>query len=320
MSCGELFVNLGGGGSTPPNGMLQTAAALSSSLQVVKDNLGNSSALQIATEKVAFGGFTGATTGNIIWNANGTLTEYTGWHQSDGEYKIITKNASPIFINIANGLNFANGFSTQGGFNSSGFYVGTSATQNGALTIKGAGSNILSLRDSSNVEKIYFTNAGGMAVSQLIYLGPNNDFIEGSHNSGYTQIQSAQNCQIVTNGFPYRFLTTGIFALGGTTTSFPAIKRSASTIQIRLADDSGYAGFATGIGSALAFQVDRVSSTAAIGFFAASPVNQITTAVAEAAFATGGGGGSIIKTDDTIGGYTMGQVVQALFNYGLLKP
>lgn len=44
----------------------------------------------------------------------------------------------------------------------------------------------------------------------------------------------------------------GLIQLGGTTASFPAIKRSTTNVQIRLADDSGYTGLVAkslGIGS-----------------------------------------------------------------------
>lgn len=39
--CESLFVNLGGGGGSIANGILQTPLALSASLQIVQDNLGN---------------------------------------------------------------------------------------------------------------------------------------------------------------------------------------------------------------------------------------------------------------------------------------
>lgn len=43
-----------------------------------------------------------------------------------------------------------------------------------------------------------------------------------------------------------------------------------------------------------------------------------TAAIASAAFAAGPGAGSSIKTDDTIGGYTVGQIVTALKDIGIL--
>ena len=214
---------------------------LDATLRAVTDGMGNSSVLKLSTAQVAFGAFTGATTGDIVWRANGTLTEYTGWHQSDGEYKLITKNASPIFINIANGLNFANGFSTQGGFNSSGFYVGTSPTQNGQLTVKGSGSNILSLRDSSNVEVVAIDNLGGITSNWAIIAGSG----QGFRISGKIFLKSsADGIATITNSGEDNFSR---FNLGGTTSSFPAIKRNGAAIDFRLADDSGYAAVTTGI-------------------------------------------------------------------------
>jgi hypothetical protein len=53
-------------------------------------------------------------------------------------------------------------------------------------------------------------------------------------------------------------------------------------------------------------------------FWNKTPIAQPTTSIASATYAAGGGSGSIIKTDDTLGGYTMGQVVQALRNIGIL--
>jgi hypothetical protein len=87
--CNSLFVNLGGGVNT---GVLQTPTALSSTLQVVEDQSGTDSAMQLSTTGVTFG--------------TGTLTP------------------------------------------------------NGVLTVKGAGSNILSLRNASNVEKFIVDDSG----------------------------------------------------------------------------------------------------------------------------------------------------------------
>ena len=55
-----------------------------------------------------------------------------------------------------------------------------------------------------------------------------------------------------------------------------------------------------------------------MGFYGVTAISRPTTAITGATFAAGGGAGTSIKTDDTIGGYTMGQVVQALKNLGLL--
>jgi len=54
-----------------------------------------------------------------------------------------------------------------------------------------------------------------------------------------------------------------------------------------------------------------------VGFFAATPIVKVTTAIAEIAF-TENAGGTVVNVDSTFGGYTLQQVVQALKNYGLL--
>ena len=91
-------------------GWLKLGAALDSTLRTVTDYAATSSKLQLATEKVAFAGFTGAATGNIVWQANGTLTDYTGWHQSDGTFRILAKNGAPLWIESSAGVNFSQGF------------------------------------------------------------------------------------------------------------------------------------------------------------------------------------------------------------------
>jgi hypothetical protein len=83
---------------------------------------------------------------------------------------------------------------------------------------------------------------------------------------------------------------------GGTTTSFPALKRSSATLQVRLADDSAFAGFSCGAltlnGNLDASTRDIVTDTTTgtkigtgttqkIGFFNATPVVQ-QAAVADA--------------------------------------
>ena len=59
------------------------------------------------------------------------------------------------------------------------------------------------------------------------------------------------------------------------------------------------------------------ATTQKIGFWNATPIVQLTTAVGSATFASPGGGTSI-KTDDTFDGYTLQQVVKALRNLGIL--
>jgi hypothetical protein len=88
----------------------------------------------------------------------------------------------------------------------------------------------------------------------------------------------------------------GIIGIGGTTASFPALKRDSTVLQVRLADDSAFAGFSCGAltlnGNLDASTRDIVTDTTTgtkigtattqkIGFFNATPVVQ-QAAVADA--------------------------------------
>jgi hypothetical protein len=119
-------------------------AGLTTTLKSVGDGNGGYSPLQLSTTQIAFAGFAGASTANIVWRANSILTDYTGWHQSDGSYKILTKDAASIFININDGVNFSAGFSSTGRttINAAGNWsLGGSFTNAARLHVRGDGTN-----------------------------------------------------------------------------------------------------------------------------------------------------------------------------------
>ncbi len=62
----------------------------------------------------------------------------------------------------------------------------------------------------------------------LVYFGAGLSNLSGSSNNALLQDASGSNF-------------AGVFQFGGTTSSFPAIKRSSTTLQARLADDTGFA-------------------------------------------------------------------------------
>ena len=213
---GGLMFKVNAAGYTPPDGMLQTTAALSSSLQVVKDNLGNSSGLALATNYARFGvsGFWFITFNNSISHSAGNPLNI------NSDFGAITMGSGTI-------------------------------TSNGLLTIKGAGSNILSLRDSSNVEKVSVTASGAGTFASSITSS------SGISNFNQIQITGANiffaaksviaspvdgNLSLQNNAGN----SFSLLQLGGTTSSFPAIKRNAAAIDFRLADDSGYADINAG--------------------------------------------------------------------------
>ena len=110
-------------------------------------------------------------------------------------------------------------------------------TSNGLLTIKGSGSNIASFRDSSNVEKVYVADNGFIYGNYISITGG----ILGTQYVGFAQgtriTENSDGTLLFRNGSSTAFTAQ----LGGTTSSFPAIKRNGAAIDFRLADDSGYA-------------------------------------------------------------------------------
>lgn len=168
MGCKQLFVNLGGGGSTTPDGALKVAGgvAIDATIRNITDNLGNASILNLS-------------------NASANIGSST-------------------------------------------------ITNNGILTVKGSGGNIISGRNSSNVEKFYLANNGELKAAGNILTGNGNFIFTGL---GRIFATADGIFQLMNNGFTD---FTGL-KFGGDTASFPYIKKSGATIQIKLADDSGLA-------------------------------------------------------------------------------
>jgi hypothetical protein len=300
MGCKSIFVNLGGGGGGSVNtGVLQIAGgvALDSTLRFVEDQAGTDSPLQLSTTRASI-----------------VLPDCT---------QPFTFGKFTASINELNGIGFDSGtvypFYNMQGFiaganryrlGTNGFVLGdTDAhTQNGFLSVKGTGANIVSFRDSSNVERGSFTNGG---VFSAVTFVTSNEYQFGNG----TRIRStdANGRLLIGNSNLDNF---DRLQLGGTTASFPSIKRSGINIEVRLADDTGYGGITAGRSTEKTLEVLEVSGAMGLGFFNTPAINQPTVAIGEATYISNGGGA--IHIDDTIGGYTMQQVVQALQNLGLL--
>lgn len=75
-------------------------------------------------------------------------------------------------------------------------------------------------------------------------------------------------------------------------------------------------GFTAKYNSTKIIEAVQVSGSTGLGFFAAPAIVQPTTSIANATYANVSG--TEIKENDTFDGYTVGQVVQALRNLGLL--
>jgi hypothetical protein len=341
--CKSIFVNLGGGGGGSVNtGVLQIAGgvALDSTLRFVEDQNGTDSALQLSTTNVAM---TFADTSGLFYGPYSTGGVYSGiW-----DNKIAVKNTTNFSLLSGNGETYLNAnsglyLSINGpstpliNLTTSGFAIGQSTTAATArLQVRGDGTNdIARFLEGGGLLAAYINNRGEVGTKSEFaddggFVGWNGNFavkvFAFKRNSvGGLAIQSYQNIGFSVNGaystssYAMELTSTGLLAFGGTTSSFPSIKRSGINIEVRLADDTGYGGITAGRSTEKTLEVLEVSGAMGLGFFNTPAINQPTVAIGEANYVSSGGGGSQIRTDDTIGGYTMQQVVQALQNLGLL--
>jgi hypothetical protein len=217
--CGSLFVNLGGGGGGTVNtGVLQIAGgvALDSTLRFVEDQNGTDSVLQLSTGGVLINS-TGGGTNSFRAQRGGTTLLNVGTDNASVFLHSQTGNLGSIVFNeIAGGVGdfatFANNLSTFGN--------GT-VTNNGTVTVKGGGANILSLRNSSNVEKVSINNN---ALTSWV----NNDtvtlFPGGGGNIPYIGTESANSFAIIaSNAYQLFINTAGVLQFKGQTIDFAAL-------------------------------------------------------------------------------------------------
>ena len=173
MGCKQLFVNLGGsgGGGSVNTGVLQIAGgvALDSTLRVVEDQNGTDSILKLSTTTLGIGNNI-TSDGSIIsfLAANTGISFYgTGVFFRSSLAQITYDcgaGTGPALHRFINGSAFIDPGN------------GASITTNGVLTIKSNGSNIISARNSSNVEVAYVDNNGRVKGSDLL----SNDLTSGS--------------------------------------------------------------------------------------------------------------------------------------------
>jgi hypothetical protein len=181
-------------------------------------------------------------------------------------------------------------------------YVSTIITAN-TITYAAAGS-------ATNIDMVYSPKGGGnfsitkgLTVQNAITAGTNLNF----GNTGFIQSVSRANLSTPADGIwlMANAAVTGFdrLQLGGTTSSFPAIKRSAATLAFRLADDSADAAFSASTGTLSGNLI--VSGAASIirlkGYTVATlPAGTqgdtafVTDALAPTFLATVVGGGSVV--------------------------
>ena len=140
-------------------------------------------------------------------------------------------------------------------------------------------------------------------------------------NSGNQSFSTGSSSLLSGTTGSFNF-TTGAQTNGGTSGSFTVnLGTSATGIggSIILRPGSGATKGSTRLRSSLATDVIQITDngTNQIGFFAATPVVKQSTSVTGATYIAGPTVG-VFHTDDTYGGYTIGQIVAALQAYGLL--
>jgi hypothetical protein len=250
--CGSLFVNLGGGGGGTVNtGVLQIVGGvpLDSTLRFVEDQAGTDSTLQLSTTSAKIlGNVLGSGTGGgVIMGAfNATIGAIWGNVTPSSANFALAMDANFTYVNANSGISF--NLAGAGGkldVSSSGTSIG-GGTNNGALTVKGASGNIVSFRDSSNVEVGNIANSGKLTINEI-----------------------------------------------ETTTAFSAKFSTSKTIE-----------------------AIEVSGAMGLGFYNAPAIIQPVTGGSSAVYVSVSG--SEIKENDTFDGYTVGGVVKALRNLGLL--
>jgi len=280
--CGSLFVNLGGGGGggTVNTGVLQIAGgvALDSTLRFVEDQNGTDSPLKLSTDEV-------------------------------GIDRTIALSAGSTNVRLINETYTINNSGAQTG-TLTGIFLNATETGSG---LNGMAHNLMDLQ-VGGVSKFRVLPAGGI-VSDGTSIIPiaRMSFINNSDNS-VTIFSFANTTGATTFG-------GSIFRLGGTTNSFSAIKGNGPEIDFRLADDNGYCkinagGFTSNIAGSKVIEAIAVSGAMGLGFYNAPAIIQPVTGGAAATYASVSG--SEIKENDTFDGYTVGGVIKALRNLGLL--
>jgi len=186
-----------------------------------------------------------------------------------------------------------------------GIQIGTGTiTQNGILTVQGAGGNIASFRNNSNIQVFEFDNNGGFTAGA--YIAPGSGVRIYAISSGVLQIVDSA------------YSDFNLLYFGSATTNYPAFKftNTPANISFRDATDTNYIGFVCGYQSSKTIEVIQVSGAMGLGFFNTPAINQPTTSITAATYANVSG--TEIKDADTFDGYTVGQVVKALRDLGLL--
>ena len=228
------------------------------------------------------------------------------------------------------------------------FGTGTGTGNGDLILIRDDAANVLAQRNGTNAQtfRIYntYTDASNYErgflrwSSNVLEIGTEGAGT-GSNTRGMRVNLGGQSATFARSGSGVRlecrdiligagiFCATGSFTLqnsaggdfgalqfGGSTSSFPALKRSSTALQVRLADDSAFAPFSCG----------TFSHTGNLGFYGTTAIAQpSSTGLGTTGFVSGGGGNFVHANSTFTGGigttaYTLSDIVAHLKNLGLI--
>ena len=248
----------------------------------------SSNVFEIGTEKLGTGTDRGI---NILPAASTTGVGFLGTGRtrlailSDGNDPVITNNGtSAVHLSIARGgtsgdyvrLNQNNPRGLMV-YNNANFYVSIDFTTPTIMSTYNASDFIIQghTRATDEARRSLIIRGGAQHTSATTNLvGGNVEIVGGAGASGSAGVANGGNI-LLDGGQGYGTGVTGRLVIGstratltafeGTTSSFPALKRSSTTLQVRLADDSAFAPLAAGQISSPTTNASTVITAPALG-------------------------------------------------------
>jgi len=213
-----------GGGAAGLN--LAGGVALSATLVSVVDAFANVSPLQLATASIGLV----APTFLTIPTWTNTLGSKDGFYSQ--QTVAVASAGTGVFRMIRNSYTINNTAAQTGSI--TGYFLNATET-----ALNGITHNLMDLQ-VGGVSRFRVSNVGTLTADGNIQI-----------NGGYLTFSSLSRirCTVDSNItlFNNAINNFNLLQLGGTTSSFPAIKRNGTAIDFRLADDSGYANITGGI-------------------------------------------------------------------------
>ena len=322
-------------------GLLKTTDnnAIGATNKFVSDGLGNDSALSLGTSLVGIGTTSptgklqvnNATNGALIsrfkdalaattyidFKTDPTLTDRMGLYWGS-DYRFLSKQGASLFINCEYNAVFANGLQAITTITPSEVQVGTISGARLAVKSSGAtaATTALLVQNSSGTQILKIRDDGFTTIGQgnqgLTTFGvEGTGFVSTSSTGLFTSSSRFTIKPDASTGADGNIVlsntagsTFGILKLGGTTTSFPAIKRVGAGIDFVFADDSNYCQIQAGtiLGNLLTIRNEGIINTvSAYGLQLLSPTHNVRVGASNLGAA--GNASAMLQVDSTTRGF-----------------